>query len=147
MPRAFEFRRTLARQLLAVQPGLRIIGPGSMGIASPRDDIARFAAPNLPLAEVRTLEEVVERSMAHTSFTMLLLAVAALVAVEDRRFFKHHGVWSPGVRLLRNLTFQRKAAIVTVALFVPITLLAWGYEQEMQGVDADMIINDGKPSK
>jgi predicted permease len=36
---------------------------------------------NLPLAEIRTLESVVWRSMARTSFTMVLLGIAALVAL------------------------------------------------------------------
>jgi putative ABC transport system permease protein len=36
---------------------------------------------NLPLAEVRPMAEVVSRSMAHTSFTMLLLVIAAAVAL------------------------------------------------------------------
>jgi putative ABC transport system permease protein len=36
---------------------------------------------NLPLAEIRTLESVVRRSMARTSFTMVLLGIAALVAL------------------------------------------------------------------
>jgi predicted permease len=37
--------------------------------------------PNLPLAQMRPMEEVVERSMARTSFTMLLLVIAAAVAL------------------------------------------------------------------
>ena len=37
--------------------------------------------PNLPLAEVRSMEEVVSRSMARTTFTMLLLVIAAAVAL------------------------------------------------------------------
>ncbi len=37
--------------------------------------------PNLPLAEVQTLESVVGRSMARTSFTAVLLGIAALVAL------------------------------------------------------------------
>jgi len=37
--------------------------------------------PNLPLAQVRPMEEVVARSMARTSFTMLLLVIAAAVAL------------------------------------------------------------------
>ncbi len=36
---------------------------------------------NLPVAQVRTMEEVLERSTARTSFTMLLLLVAAVMAV------------------------------------------------------------------
>lgn len=37
--------------------------------------------PNLPLSQVRPMEEVVSRSMARTSFTMLLLVIAAAVAL------------------------------------------------------------------
>jgi predicted permease len=37
--------------------------------------------PNLPLSEMRPMEDVVARSMARTSFTMLLLVIAAAVAL------------------------------------------------------------------
>jgi predicted permease len=37
--------------------------------------------PNLPLADVRTMASVVRDSMARTSFTMVLLGIAALVAL------------------------------------------------------------------
>ena len=37
--------------------------------------------PNMPLAQVNPMEEVVDRSMARTSFTMLLLVIAAAVAL------------------------------------------------------------------
>ncbi len=37
--------------------------------------------PNLPLTQVRPMTEVVSRSMARTSFTMLLLVIAAAVAL------------------------------------------------------------------
>jgi putative ABC transport system permease protein len=37
--------------------------------------------PKLPLAQVRTMEDVVERSMARVSFTMFLLAIGAVVAL------------------------------------------------------------------
>ncbi len=36
---------------------------------------------NLPLANVRTLEEILERSMARTSFTVVMLGIAALTAL------------------------------------------------------------------
>ncbi len=36
---------------------------------------------NLPLANVRTLEEILETSMARTSFTVVMLAIAALTAL------------------------------------------------------------------
>ena len=37
--------------------------------------------PNLPVANVRTLQEIVDRTMARTSFTMVMLALAAATAV------------------------------------------------------------------
>jgi predicted permease len=37
--------------------------------------------PNLPVANVRTLEEIFDRSMVRTSFTMVLLGIAAAVAL------------------------------------------------------------------
>ncbi len=37
--------------------------------------------PNLAVADVHTLEELLERSMARTSFTLILLGVAAMMAV------------------------------------------------------------------
>jgi len=36
---------------------------------------------NLPLANVRTLDEILDRSMARTSFTLVMLAIAAAVAL------------------------------------------------------------------
>jgi predicted permease len=36
---------------------------------------------NLPIARVRTLEEIVDRSMARTSFTLIMLGIAAAVAI------------------------------------------------------------------
>ena len=36
---------------------------------------------NLPLANIRTLDEVLDRSMARTSFTLVMLAIAAAVAL------------------------------------------------------------------
>src|SRR5262249_31803063 len=37
--------------------------------------------PNLPLARVRTLQEVFDRSMARTSFTLVMLAIAGAMAL------------------------------------------------------------------
>ena len=37
--------------------------------------------PNLPLANVRTLDEIQADSMARTSFAMVILAIAASVAL------------------------------------------------------------------
>jgi hypothetical protein len=37
--------------------------------------------PNLPLASVRTLDEVLKKSMARTSFTLVMLAIAGTMAL------------------------------------------------------------------
>ena len=50
-------------------------------LANPLRRIVRGLDPNLPISDVRPLQEVVSRSMVRTSFTMLLLAVAATVAL------------------------------------------------------------------
>ena len=41
--------------------------------------------------------------------------------------FRYHGVWSPGVRLFRQLQFRSKALIITAVLMVPVVLLAWSF--------------------
>jgi methyl-accepting chemotaxis protein len=48
-------------------------------------------------------------------------------------FFRHHGVWAPGVRLFRALQFRTKALIITGMFLLPIGLLAvnlWSSTQE-----------------
>ncbi len=47
----------------------------------PIQKVIRSLDPSLPLFEVRTMQEVVDRSMARTSFTMLLLVIAAAMAL------------------------------------------------------------------
>lgn len=42
-----------------------------------------------------------------------------------REFFRHHGVWAPGVRLHRRLDFRAKAMLVATAFVVPTAVLAW----------------------
>jgi methyl-accepting chemotaxis protein len=39
-------------------------------------------------------------------------------------FFRYHGVWSPGVRLFRNLRFYTKAWIVSLAFAVPLAIVS-----------------------
>jgi len=43
-------------------------------------------------------------------------------------FFRYHGIWAPGVRLFRRLSFQAKAAIVSVAFLVPLGVLGWSFD-------------------
>jgi len=50
-------------------------------LAAPARDAVWSLDPNLPLSQVRTMEEVAERSMVRTTFTMLLLVIAAAVAL------------------------------------------------------------------
>jgi len=41
-------------------------------------------------------------------------------------FFSHHGVWAPGVRLFRQLHFSAKAALISLALVLPLlALVLW----------------------
>ena len=52
-----------------------------MSLAKPVQRAIWSLDPNLALAQVRSMEQVVERSMARTSFTLLLLAIGAAVAL------------------------------------------------------------------
>ncbi|MES1211791.1 MAG: ABC transporter permease, partial [Acidobacteriota bacterium] len=56
-------------------------GVDAAGLAGPVREAVWSIDPKLPLAQVRTMEKVVERSMARTSFTMLLLGIGAAVAL------------------------------------------------------------------
>lgn len=49
--------------------------------------------------------------------------LAGLVSA-GREFFRHHGIWAPGVRLHRRLDFRAKAAIVASVFVLPSLLLA-----------------------
>ena len=41
-------------------------------------------------------------------------------------FFAHHGIWAPGVRLFRELSFTRKAVVISLAFMLPMLgLLGW----------------------
>jgi putative ABC transport system permease protein len=56
-------------------------GGDPAAFAAPLRDVVRSIDRNLPLGQIRPLREVVERSIARTAFTMLLLVVAAVVAL------------------------------------------------------------------
>ncbi len=58
---------------------------------------------------------------------------AALSRVAGMRgFFRYHGIWAPGVRLFRRLSFQAKAGIVSVAFLIPLGVLAWSFNVSKQ---------------
>jgi methyl-accepting chemotaxis protein len=41
-------------------------------------------------------------------------------------FFAHHGIWAPGVRLFRKLSFTAKAAVISLAFMLPMLgLVGW----------------------
>jgi predicted permease len=56
-------------------------GVDPLGLVKPLRSAVWSLDPKLPLSGVRTMERIVERSMARTSFTMLLLAIGAAVAL------------------------------------------------------------------
>ncbi len=48
-------------------------------------------------------------------------------------FFRYHGIWSPGVRMFRSLSFPSKAMVICALLSVPIVALGWQYYQNQSG--------------
>ncbi len=76
-------RRTMAS---VIRVGGREPGAGS-GAMRPTSilpqvrDAIRSVNPNVPLASVRTLDEILAQSMSRTSFTLVMLGIAAVVAM------------------------------------------------------------------
>jgi len=54
---------------------------GSEGFLNEVSQAVWSVNPNLPLASVRTLEEIYRKSMARTSFTLVMLAIAGTMAL------------------------------------------------------------------
>jgi len=53
-------------------------------------------------------------------------------------FFKHHGIWAPGVRAFRNMRFGAKALVITLAFTIPSTmLLGWLLLAQLNGAIED----------
>ena len=46
-------------------------------------------------------------------------------------FFRYHGIWAPGVRLFRHLSFNAKALMISAVFMVPITMLGTVYLRDM----------------
>jgi predicted permease len=75
----FSGDQVSVRRYLAV-----MIRSDRTGSSSFLDDVRRAVwsmNPNLPLAEVRTLQEIYNRSLARTSFTLVMLAIAGGMAL------------------------------------------------------------------
>jgi predicted permease len=54
---------------------------GSQGLLADVQQAVWAINPNLPLASVRTLQEIYDKSLARTSFTLVMLAIAAAMAL------------------------------------------------------------------
>ena len=54
---------------------------GSTAFVSELGEAIWSINPNLPLASVRTLQEIYDRSLARTSFTLVMLAIAGAMAL------------------------------------------------------------------
>ncbi len=47
------------------------------------------------------------------------------------QFFRHHGIWAPGVRLFRKLQFKSKAFIITMVFVLPLLTVGYSFFQSM----------------
>ncbi len=47
-------------------------------------------------------------------------------------FFRYHGIWAPGIRLFRAISFRSKAMVISAVFLVPIVMLAFGYLTSLQ---------------
>jgi methyl-accepting chemotaxis protein len=49
------------------------------------------------------------------------------VRIAGDGFFRHHGLWAPGIRLFRGVGFRAKALIISATFAVPLLFVAWQY--------------------
>jgi putative ABC transport system permease protein len=76
-----NFGRTLVFGQRAVTFAIRSARAGSASFLTEIQQAVSDVAPDTPLTQVRTLEDVYDRSMARTSFTLVMLAIAAGMAL------------------------------------------------------------------
>ena len=79
MQKNFEGNGTTVRRSVAIV--LRTPRAGSTGLLQEVRQAVWSVNPNLPLANVRTLQAIYDRSLARTSFTLVLLAIAGGMAL------------------------------------------------------------------
>ncbi|WP_374319624.1 methyl-accepting chemotaxis protein [Aquabacterium sp.] len=48
-------------------------------------------------------------------------------AVRVSEFFKYHGLWAPGIRLFRKVSFSIKATLISLVFIVPLSWVSWQY--------------------
>ncbi len=79
MQKNFEGGGLIVRRSVAIV--LRTPRAGSTGLLQEVRQAVWSVNPNLPLANVRTLQEIYDRSLARTSFTLVMLAIAGGMAL------------------------------------------------------------------
>jgi methyl-accepting chemotaxis protein len=55
---------------------------------------------------------------------------------DNAGFFRHHGIWAPGVRLMRRIGFRAKAAIIASTFVLPLAVIGWQYLVTQNGAIA-----------
>jgi len=63
----------------------------------------------------------------------LSLGVAPASQPVPSSAFNAHGIWTPGVLLMRRINFHLKALIITVIFLIPIMVAGWGLMASQQG--------------
>jgi len=59
-------------------------------------------------------------------------------------FFRYHGIWAPGVRAFRRLSFRAKALMISLAFVVPLAVLGASFVQHrLAQVRATALERDG----
>jgi predicted lysophospholipase L1 biosynthesis ABC-type transport system permease subunit len=76
-----QFLGASGYQARRVSVAVRTNGAGTASLLRQLQDAVWSVNPNVPLAQVRTLDEMYEQSMARTAFTLVLLAIAGAMAL------------------------------------------------------------------
>ncbi|MFM2403608.1 MAG: hypothetical protein RL223_1488 [Pseudomonadota bacterium] len=62
----------------------------------------------------------------------------------DKGFFTHHGLWAPGVRLFRRLSFPAKSLIISLCFLLPLLAVGHGWLSDHLAVrDVTRLERDG----
>ena len=76
-----EFGNTKTFVMRSISYAVRSTRVGSDGLLNEVSQAVWSVNPNLPLANVRTLQEIYDKSLARTSFTLVMLAIAGAMAL------------------------------------------------------------------
>ena len=70
--------------------------------------------------------------MSITSVSALSGSPRNAIDGSDGGFFRYHGLWSPGVRVFRNLRFAAKASLIALAFILPMTVVSYYWFKSQQ---------------